>query len=172
VRLGVAGKWIQQWRDGMGTGGAAFDVGATANPLGFLAVGLVAQNLGPTGDDAKLDLPRRLQLQLATDSHELGPLDIMASGEVHKVRNGKVGGGIGTEISYWPFNRLTFFARGGLRMGTTSLRVIVPDRSLTIVKQNPPTAGAGVSYKRMTFSYAWDSLAGAADGHRFQVDIN
>jgi hypothetical protein len=172
LRLGGAAKWVEDYRFGAHTGGASFDVGAYANPADFLSVSLVGENLGEDGDGASFDLPRRIQLGLATDSHELGPLDVMMSGEVHDVKDGKVGGGLGAELSYWPFGGLTFYARGGVRMGTTKLHIVVPDRSLTEVKQQPVTAGGGVSYKRMTFEYAWEPFFGAPDAHRFGLHIN
>lgn len=172
LRLGAAGKWVQDWRSGASTGAASFDVGFTANPLNFLSVAIAGQNLGKTGSTAEFDLPRRAQLLLATDSHEVGPLDVMASGEVHMVRGGKTGGGLGAEVSYWPFNGLTFFVRGGVRMGTTSLRVVVPDRRTTLVKQGAPTAGGGVSYKRFTFEYALETFKGVSASHRFGIHIN
>lgn len=172
LRLGVAGKWVQHWSGGTSTGDAAFDVGAYANPIDFLSVGIVAQNLGDDRAGAPFDLPRRGQLTIATSSTELGPLDVMATGEMHIVSGGKTGGGIGAELSYWPFNGLTFALRGGARMGTTSLRVVIPGESMILIKQGVPTAGAGVRYKRFTFDYAFESFRGASASHRIGVLIN
>jgi hypothetical protein len=172
VRLGAAGKWIEHWGNAQSTGAPAVDVGVTATPLDFLAVGLTAQNIGDFSADEALRLPFRTQLSLATSSTELGPLDVSASGEAHTVRDGKIGGGLGAQLSYWPFNGLTFYARGGARMGTTTLRIIGLGSSAVIVKQGIPTAGAGLTYKRFRFEYALDTFRGASDAHRFQVNIN
>lgn len=172
LRLGAAGKWVQHWSGSASTGDAVFDVGAYANPIGFLSVGIVGQNLGDGRAGASFDLPRRGQLVIATDSHEFGPMDVRASGEVHMVRGGKTGGGLGAELSYWPFGGLSFALRGGLRMGTTTLRVVAPDRSMTLIRQGVPTAGAGVRYKKFTFDYAFESFRGIEGSHRVGVVIN
>jgi hypothetical protein len=173
LRLGAAAKWVQHWSEGEGDGMAAFDVGFTMNPISGISLGLAVQNLGGENlvNGLAYELPRREALMVATDSHELGPLDVEASGEIHMVREDDLAGGLGVELSYWPFQGLTFIARGGARFGNDEL--ILAGRDVNpILKHDIPTAGAGVTYKRFTLEYAWEPFSGAPDAHRFSVRIN
>jgi hypothetical protein len=172
VRVGGAAKWVQHWSDSDGDGIAAFDVGVTTNnPLRGLSVGFAVQNIGDdvVADGSEYHLPRRESLMLATTSHELSILDFEVSGELHTIREKNLGGGLGIELSYWPFSGLTFMGRGGARFGNDPLAI--PGRS-EAVKHSVPTAGAGIAYKHFTLDYAWEPFAGAADAHHFTLRVN
>ena len=172
-RLGGAAKWVQQWYGNNTEGTAAFDAGITANVLGELIASLAVHNFGngPVVSGTDFDLPRREQLIVSTRSHELGPLDLEASGELHMTREDDLAGGLGLEVSYWPFGGLTFAGRAGARLGNKSLTLPGRIESPT-VEHAVPTAGAGVQYKRFTFDYAWEPFKGAKDGHRLGLRVN
>lgn len=171
IRLGVAGKWAHHWGAGQEAGVAAFDVGGTLNPISWLTVALALQNLGGTFefDGVEYDLPSRVVLNLATRPRVIGPLDVSLTGHAHKTAHRDAAGGVGLEASYWPFSGLTFFGRGGLRIGLRADEEFV--FGAPVVKERRFTAGGGITYSRVSLDYAWESFELAHDAHRIGLRV-
>lgn len=116
IRLGLAGKVIEQrLGDGRDETGAV-DVGAAAG-LGPVTIGLAAQNLGPGlqlgGGD--LALQNRITLGASTPRRPTGPLDIGAAATVSRLGSGDLLAGGGLEVAWWPIVGRTFVGRVGVQ---------------------------------------------------------
>jgi hypothetical protein len=168
VRLGIAGKWAQFWDDGVSDGVAALDVGSAINPISWLRVALAVQNIGNGFESGGIDydLPLQASLNVSQQSRVVGPLDVALAGRLAGGPDVDLNGGLGVDISYWPFNGLTFSVRGGGRFGGDAVV-----RGTRVVEEGPVTAGAGVAFRRVTFDYAWESFSDAADAHRIGFRI-
>ena len=116
VRVGIAGKLIDQRLGGRQDATGAVDVGAAAD-VGPARVGIVVQNLGPGMTFAEVDvpLPHRVTLGASTQVLPFGPLDLGWTAAVSRRADGTVVPGGGMEVAYWPVRGRTFTARVGLR---------------------------------------------------------
>jgi hypothetical protein len=155
VRLGVAGKLIDQSAAGDRATGGAFDL-STGVQVARLNLGLTLQNLGPSVDlvGSSVTPPLRATLGGAfAQPMPVGPLDLFVAGAVTYEADGTFVPGLGVELGYWPIAGRTFFARAGLR-----------DPSADALQ--PWTVGAGFSGDRITIDYALDPHDGVRDAHR------
>lgn len=143
VPLAVTGKLLEQRTPGERNATAAVDI-ATGRQLGFLAVGVSVQNLGPGMEvgGRDYDLPLRAALNLGTvGATPMGPLDLAAAAQLAWTRHGELVPAGGLELSYWPINGRTFFLRLGGRR--------------TVAGEKPYTLGAGFSGDKLSIDYAW-----------------
>ncbi len=172
IRLGVAGKWVQHYGAGVGGGAPAFDIGSTINPFNWLSVALSVQDIGSGIDVSGVthEFDTRALLLVSTRSKVVGPLDLLLAGRLSAGEGDDPLGAVGIEASYFPFGGLTFFARAGGRFGTRTLGHNALGVSEDI-EESAFTAGAGVSYNRVSLDYAWEPFSGAADAHRIGVRV-
>jgi hypothetical protein len=157
VRLGVAGKLIEERQGGArGTGGAV-DLGAAVPFLGT-TLSLAVQNLGPEfeRDGARSPLPRRVTLSAARPSLPVGPFDLVPTAGVAVERDGFVSPAGGAELSYWPVQGKTFVGRFGLRR--------TPEGS-----GSPLTLGGGFIGDRFALDYTYERFGAAGAAHRVGV---
>ncbi len=169
IRLGLAGKWAQHWGGGHSEGAAAIDLGSSISPISWLLVALSVQNLG--GDFAlgefEYELPMMATLLVTQRPRVTGPFDVSFSGRLSAGPEVDPVGGVGVDVGYWPFSGLTFAARAGVRFGTETYRL----NPVTDIEEGIFTAGAGMTWSRVTFDYAWEPFNGAADAHRVGLRI-
>lgn len=143
IRWGAAAKMIEQRGADVRDAVPAADLGASLD-IGFVAVGLAVQNLGPAlklvnGDAA---LPRRATLGAMTQSHPLGAwLDLTGAAAVSMIDEGDVDVAAGGELAFTPLEGRTLALRlGRPRDGT---------------RHDPITAGLGLSLDRVSIDWAW-----------------
>ena len=116
VRLGAAGKMVEQ-RIGTRRGATgAVDLGATAD-VAFMTLGLAVQNLGPDlrlGNE-DMGLPDRVTLSGAFEPEPVGPFDMRAVAAVARRTDGEIIPAGGVDIRFWPIQGRTFIGRVGVR---------------------------------------------------------
>jgi hypothetical protein len=160
VRVGLAGKYVEERLGNTRTGTAAADVGA-ARDVGPVSVGLAVQNVG--GDlrigGLKTEMPRRATLGAAFGGYPLGTyFDLAATAAVSVLRNGDVMPAGGVELTYVPLEGWAFSLRAGAHR--TELE-----------GEQPVTAGAGISLDRVSLDYAYERFAGQGAAHRVGLRI-
>jgi hypothetical protein len=170
LRVGVAAKWARHLGDDESAGIAAFDLGSSYNPFNWLNLSLSVQNVAGSLklDATEYDPPTRVALHATTRTTTMGPLDLSLAGRVNGGPDEDVSGGLGAEVSYWPFSGLTFALRGGARIGTgkyDALHLAEP------IEEMPFTLGGGVSWGRVSLDYALDPYRNAADAHRIGLRV-
>lgn len=177
VRLGVAGKWAHHWSGNYSEGAAGVDLGSSINPLAWLSVALSVQNLGGSFSlgPAEYELPMMGTLLVTQRPRVVGPLDVSLSGRFSMGPDVDAFGGLGADVSYWPFSGLTFAARAGVRFGTESFAYVENLPPLpgipTVIDESAFTAGGGVTWRRVTLDYAWEPFENADDAHRIGLRI-
>ena len=157
VRLGVAGKLIDQRLGGSHSATGAADLGA-AYRLGPVYLAAAVSNLGP---DMKLageevPLPVTGAIGASTGFTEVGPLDL--SGTLQFVRNGEgefVPSG-GLEVAWWPIVGRTFIGRIGYGR--------VPTGSA-----DPLTFGGGFYGDTFSLEYAYQGFGADDRTHRIAI---
>lgn len=157
VRVGVAGKFVEQRFGEERDGAAALDIGAAAN-VAFVTVALAVQNLGgglEIGGE-RLTLPRRVVLGAAHPSRIVGPFDLVTTAAVSALEDGTVRPALGVELAYWPVQGRTFVARAGVRR---------PE----LEGASPVTFGGAFIGDRFSVEYAYEGLEGPGGGHRVGV---
>jgi hypothetical protein len=171
IRLGVAGKWVQHWSANRGAGAASFDVGGTVNPFNWMSVALSVQNIGDGIEMRGIThaFDTRALLLVSTRTKVVGPLDVALAGRMSAGEGSDPQGGVGVETSYYPFVGLTFFARAGGRFGTRA--VALNTSGITEAEESHFTAGAGMTYNRVSLDYAWEPFSGAPDAHRVGIRV-
>jgi hypothetical protein len=143
LRLAATGKLLEQRLADERNVTAAADV-ATGIQLGFLALGLAVQNIGPGIElgGREYDLPLRAALNAGTiGAMPMGPLDLAAAAELAWTRHGELVPAGGIELSYWPVSGRTFFLRLGGRRALEG--------------EKPWTLGAGFAGDKLALDYAW-----------------
>lgn len=156
LQVGLVGKYIEQRIAGARSVTAAADLGVAVRELG-ITWSLMAQNLGPgltIGES--LPLPQRVTFGASTRSRPVGPLDLLASATVSRLRDGDIVPAGGLEISYWPITGRTFTVRVGGRR--------VPGGT-----RSPITFGAAFTGDRITIEYAFEEFDAPGAAHRFGV---
>ncbi len=136
VRAGAVIKYAEVSADASRDGKVAFDFGL-AKDVGPVMLTVSGRNFG-----------RNLLL-----SFEVGPLDMFATSQVIRRRDGEYIPAGGVELSYWPVAGYTFRLRGGLQ------RVPHDERS-------PFTFGAAFTGDDITIEYAFQSFDGEGNAHR------
>lgn len=157
VRVGVAGKYVEQRAGGTRDGLLAADVGV-GYALGAISIGLAVQNVGP---DMRLpsgayELPRRISAGAAVTGLPFGPVDVSATAAIAHVEDdddGDLVAGGGVEIAWSWLDGHTVAGRVGLR-------------SKTEQGDMPFTLGAAFTRDRVTVEYAFQPLEGVDDAHR------
>jgi len=160
VRVGVAGKVVEQQLPGVRAAAAAVDVGV-ARQVGPVMLAVAAQNLGGAlrlGPAGTWELPRRATAGASVDFVPLGPFDLAASAAVAFHDDGEVVPGGGLELAYTPLEGYTIAGRVGLR------RVVGDD-------VGPVSLGAMLARDRLALEYAYQPLDAAGDLHRLGVRV-
>jgi hypothetical protein len=156
-RTGITAKIVEQRIGSDRDATAAVDIGVVRQFWG-ITWGLSGQNLGPgleTGTRGDgLPLPARVTLAASSRSHQLGPLDLIATAAVSRRRDGDIVPSGGIEISYWPIIGRTFTGRIGFRR--------VPGDGAS-----PVTLGAAFTADNFTVEYAFEEFDGPGSAHRF-----
>jgi hypothetical protein len=117
VRLGVAGKYVQENVGGLREGGLALDVGA-ARELGRTTLAIAVQHIGGgieiLGERARL--PTRVSLGAMPPSILLSPyFDLILAMSVARERDGRIVPAAGAELLFQPVEGWVFVARAGAR---------------------------------------------------------
>lgn len=160
MRVGIAGKYVEEQLAGARSGVPAADVGIAIAPS-QLQAGLSIQNLGPDLELAgtRAQLPTRLVAGFSGAGLPIGTFfEMGASASVSALRNGRVIPAGGLELSYFPLEGYAFSGRIGGRAPE--------DRD-----QRPVTGGVGMTIDRVTLDYAFESLVGVGSGHRIGVRV-
>ncbi|MDQ6831534.1 MAG: hypothetical protein M3081_21950 [Gemmatimonadota bacterium] len=159
IRVGFAGKYVEERLPSARTGVLAFDVGL-AKDIGQVNVGVSAQNLGEdlVIGQKHAKLPQRYTFGIGGVGLPIGPFDIAASTSVSVLRDGFVTPAGGVELLYSWLDGYTIAGRLGVR------------RTEDVV-QSPITFGGGITVDRVSFDYAFDNFDGPGGAHRFGLRI-
>ena len=158
IQVGVVGKLVEQRFGPHKASTGAVDFGAITSP-GPVTLGLAVQNLGPamTVQSEEIPLPLRFALGASTQSTEVGPLDLAASGTVSYRMDGDVIPSLGLELGYWPVTGRTFVARVGFRH--------LPDEQSGC----PLTFGGAFWGDNIMLDYAYEGFDSGSPSHRFSI---
>jgi len=162
VRVGVAGKYVEQRAGGTRDGLLAADVGV-GYALGAISVGLAVQNLGPSMrlPGGVYDLPRRISAGAAFSGLPFGPIDLSASAAIAHVADaddGDLVAGGGVEVAWSWLDGHSVAGRVGLK-------------SKTEQGDSPLTLGAAFTRDRITIEYAFQPLEQVDDSHRIGLRL-
>ncbi|HEX7117277.1 MAG TPA: hypothetical protein VF212_00715 [Longimicrobiales bacterium] len=157
VRVGVAGKYIQEQVGGGRDADVTLDVGA-AMRVGPVMVGLAARNVA--GDlepvpTRRSVFPRQIALHASHPREAVGPLDVVTTAAVSVVEGGEVVPAAGLELAYWPVGGKTFVGRLGVRRPVDGL--------------GPVTAGGAFVGDRFAVEYAYARFEDGSGTHRIGV---
>jgi hypothetical protein len=160
VRVGLATKYVEERIGDTRTGTVVADVGA-GRDVGPVSVGLAIQNVG--GDlnisGPMAELPRRATLGAAFAGYPLGTyVDLAATAAVSVLRGGDVMPAGGVELTFVPLEGWAFSLRAGARRAE-------------LARQQPVTAGAGVSLDRVSLDYAYERFRGLGGAHRVGLRV-
>jgi hypothetical protein len=157
LRAGITGKLIEQRNGGARDATGAVDLGVTAEAGPFILSGS-AHNLGsaPNVSTRDVSLPRMFVLGAAFETQVVGPLDVTGGAQMALRRDREVIPSGGVEIRWWPIQGRTFVGRVGAR-GT-------PEPGA-----QPFTFGAAFIADDLTVEYAFESMDGDGNAHRFGV---
>jgi hypothetical protein len=183
VRVGLAGKYVEDAASNVRAHRAAADVGLAKDFMRYFTAGLAIQNLSsavafscvdarvapdcspppgvivapsPESPLARVFLPLRTTAGVA-GSGPLGPLDVTATAAVSLLRDSFVIPAGGAEISYRWLDGYAVAIRAGVRR--------------PIPGEAPFTAGAGFTMDRLSIDYAIETLTGSRAGHRSGLRI-
>ncbi|HEU5220001.1 MAG TPA: hypothetical protein VFU23_15175 [Gemmatimonadales bacterium] len=163
LRVGIAGKYVQEYIGGLRDGSVALDAGV-AREVGRTTIGLSAQNIGSGIDilGTHALLPTRVSLGVASPSILLGPyFDLVAAASVSRERDGRIAPGAGAELIYQPVNGWVFVGRAGVR------RVDGGSRPL----ESPITVGGSFGLDRFWLDYVFQPSRGSSASHRIGIRI-
>lgn len=160
LRLGIAGKFIEQRIAGGYDWTAAVDAGI-AKEIFDITWGLSVFNLGPglTIVDTR-SLPHRVTFGASTRSFKAGPVDLLGSANVSRLWDAEVVPAAGLEVSYWPIVGRTFTGRAGLRR--------VP-YGAPYGGAGPITFGASFTTDNIAIDYAYEGFDGPGSTHRINI---
>ena len=162
LRWGIGATYAEERSTGVRGGTLAADLGVSKTVFGGAATaGFALQHVGHaiSLDATGRALPARLALGVAGAGHELTKwLDVGASANVALRRDGRVLPAAGGELSYVPYEGITFALRAGGR---------VPE----LRAQRPATAGVGLTFDRLTLDYGWEDMRGKGGAHRVSVRL-
>ena len=157
IRIGVAGKYVEDHVGAARDGRAMFDFGLSRDLLRFYSAGIAVQNVSFR---AKLPVTRpRLSVGGAM-SRGVGPYDVLATaavvadsyrGDTHIAPAG------GLEVGWGWISGYSIAARAGLRS--------------PLAGERAPTLGAGFNADRLSVDYALETLTGSRVAHRFGLRI-
>ena len=163
IRVGAAGKYVQENVGGVRDGSLALDVGV-AREVGRTTVGLAVQNIGGgieiLGQPARL--PTRVSAGVFSPSILLTPFfDLVVALSVSRERDGRIVPAGGAELFYQPVEGWIFVGRvGGRRVesGVTS-------------RESPVTLGGSFGLDRFWLDYAFQPSRGSGASHRVGIRI-
>ncbi|MBT8398119.1 MAG: hypothetical protein HKO65_09670 [Gemmatimonadetes bacterium] len=159
IQVGAVGKLIEQRFGRSKAATAAIDIGLSSS-TGPLVVGLAVQNLGEdlTISGAEVPLPVRYSLGASTQTAQVGPLDLSASGAViYQQEEKDLVPSAGIEVAYWPVNGRTFIGRFGFRH--------LPDGQ----SGSPITFGGGFRGDNIVLDYAYEGFDSGSPTHRIGI---
>jgi hypothetical protein len=163
LRIGVGGKYLQEFIGGLRDDGVALDAGI-ARDVGRTTVGLSVQNIGDALDilGKPASLPTRVSLGVVSPQIFLGTyLDLVAMGSVARERDGRIAPGGGLELHYQPVEGWTVIGRVGAR------RVEGGSRPL----ESPLTFGGSLGLDRVWLDYVFQPSRGSSATHRIGIRI-
>lgn len=161
IRAGAVLKYVEQSANRTRESSASVDLGL-AKDVGPIMINAAGRNLGgdlrlspgPSGPQPlDLQLPRQFVLGLSTQDFEVGPLDMFATTQVTRRRDGEYIPAGGVEVSYWPVNGYTFRLRGGLQRVSGDAR-------------SPFTFGGAFTGDDITIEYAYQAFDESGNAHR------
>ncbi len=159
IQAGVVGKLIEQRFGRQKDATGAVDIGLAASP-GPVVVGLAVQNLGESltiGTD-DVPLPVRYSLGASTQTAQVGPLDLSASGAlVYREEESDLIPSMGLEVAYWPVTGRTFIGRVGVRHLTDGQSA------------SAFTFGAGFRGDNILLDYAYEGFKTGSPTHRIGI---
>lgn len=163
LRLGVGGKYVQEYIGGLRDGGLALDVGV-AREFGRATIGLAVQNIGSRieilGETASL--PTRVSLGVISPSIRLGSyFDLVIVAAAARERDGRIVPGGGLELFYQPVEGWYFVGRVGARRVEGG---ITP-------RESPVTLGGSFGLDRFWLDYALQPSRGSSATHRIGIRI-
>jgi hypothetical protein len=163
LRVGVAGKYVQESLGGLRDDGLALDVGV-AREIGRVTIGLAVQNIGDgieiLGQEASL--PTRVSLGGISPSILLGSyFDLSFAAAISRERDGRIMPGAGVELAYQPVEGWYFVGRVGAR------RVEGGSRPL----ESPVTVGGSFGLDRLWLDYVFQPSRGSSATHRIGIRI-
>lgn len=153
LRWGVGAKLVEQRFGGGKSGTVAWDLGVTRD-IGPVTAGAAARNLGwdLERDGATQPLPDRLTLGVSGHGWVVGPLDLGATGALHREAGGAWIPAAGFEVAWWPVIGRTFIGRVGVRRVVDSAA-------------DPVTFGAAFIGDALTLEYAYMGFDGLEAAH-------
>jgi len=157
LRWGMGGKLIEQRFEGARSATAGADLGL-AGELGPLTLGVAVQNLGRSLELAGENRPLAERVTLGASGHGwvMGPLDLGATGALHREADGSWIPAAGLEVAWWPVVGRTFVGRVGMR------RVV--DSGV-----DPVSFGGAFIGDAITIAYAYASFDGLDAAHTFTL---
>jgi len=143
MQWGVGTKLVEQRFGGGKSGTLGWDVGVVRD-IGPLTVGAAARNLGwdLERDGATQPLAERLTVGVAGHGWVVGPVDLGATGALHREADGRWIPAAGFEVAWWPVIGRTFVGRVGVRRVVDSA-------------SDPLTFGAAFIADAVTLEYAY-----------------
>jgi len=163
IRVGAAGKYVQENVGGVRDGGLALDLGV-AREVGRTTVGLSVQNIGGgigiLGEPARL--PTRVSAGIFSPSILLTQyFDLVVALSVSRERDGRIVPAGGAELFYQPVEGWIFVGRVGGRRVETGLTS----------KESPVTLGGSFGLDRLWLDYAFQPSRGDGASHRIGIRI-
>lgn len=157
IRAGVVGKLLEQRNGAARDATGAVDLGVTAE-VGPFVLSAAAQNLGsgPSVRVEDVSLPRRFVFGAALPTEVVGPFDVTGGAQLALRRDDEVIPSAGVEVRWWPIQGRTFVGRAGVRRA--------PEPG-----SRPVTLGAAFIADGLTLEYAFESIDGEGDAHRFGI---
>ncbi|HEX6939234.1 MAG TPA: hypothetical protein VF158_07460 [Longimicrobiales bacterium] len=157
VRVGVAGKYVQEQMAGGRDADVTLDLGAALR-VGPVTLGLAVRNVA--GDlepvaSRSVTFPRQVTLHVSHPREPVGPLDVVTTAAVSVSDGGDVVPAAGVEVSYWPVVGKTFVGRVGVRRPVDGV--------------GPVTAGGAFIGDRFAVEYAYARFEGGAGTHRLGI---
>lgn len=163
VRIGVAGKYLQENIGGLRDDGLALDAGV-AREFRRATFGLAVQNIGGgveiLGERARL--PTRVSLGAMSPSILLGSyFDLIVAAAVSRERDGRIMPGAGAELFYQPVEGWYLVGRAGVRRVDGGARPL----------ESPLMLGGSFGLDRFWLDYAFQPSRGSTATHRVGIRI-
>ena len=163
IRVGAAGKYVQENVGGARDGGLALDVGV-AREVGRTTVGLTVQNIGGgieiQGERARL--PTRVSAGVFSPNILLSSyFDLVLALSVARERDGRIVPAGGAELFYQPVQGWIFVGRVGGRRVESGLTA----------RESPVTLGGSFGLDRLWIDYAFQPSRGSGASHRVGIRI-
>ena len=174
VRVGLAGKYIEDNVPAIRASGGALDLGVSKDFFGPYTFALAVQNIGASTDvpcsiavgcvmppggvepTASIPMPLRTTFGVQTQ-RAVRQLDLMATASIWMLRANWVGASGGAELGYSWLDGYSIALRAGARS--------------TMPGEAAFTAGAGFTMDRLSIDYAAEALTGSRFGQRIGLRV-